>query len=208
MKFTEFKHSKIHSQLASRSLLFPGKRAPAWQFGDLTAPPSSATDSPEPGVFRTCAAPRMHTQDIVSLDFERRRSRHVNSVWKFNTDSYYNIYYYYYIDSYWELAKIYLSSSFKSKLRVPIVAQQKRIRLGTMRLQVQSLASLSRLRIWCCHELWCRLQMWLGSGIAVVVTQVGVVQPLAWEPPYAVGGALKRPKKQNGLGRGRIEVGG
>ena len=34
------------------------------------------------------------------------------------------------------------------------MAQQKRIWLGTMKLQVQSLASLSGLRIWHCHELW------------------------------------------------------
>ena len=25
------------------------------------------------------------------------------------------------------------------------------------------------LRIWHCHELWCRLQMWLGSHVAVAV---------------------------------------
>ena len=43
------------------------------------------------------------------------------------------------------------------------------IRLGTMRFRVQSLALLSRLRIRHCHELWCRLQMRLGSGVAVAV---------------------------------------
>ena len=32
-------------------------------------------------------------------------------------------------------------------------------------------ASLSGLRIWRCHELWCRLQMWLGSCAAVAVAQ-------------------------------------
>ena len=52
---------------------------------------------------------------------------------------------------------------------VPTVAPQKGIRLGTMKLQVQSLALLSGSRIWCCHELWCRLQMRLGSRIAVAV---------------------------------------
>ena len=45
---------------------------------------------------------------------------------------------------------------------VPVVAQQKWIRLETMRLWVWSLASLSGLRIWHCHELWCRLQTRLG----------------------------------------------
>ena len=39
------------------------------------------------------------------------------------------------------------------------VAQSKRIRLGTMRLQVRSLASLSGLRIRRCCELWCRSQI-------------------------------------------------
>ena len=36
-------------------------------------------------------------------------------------------------------------------------------------MQIQSLASLSGLRIWCCHELQCRLQMQLRYGIAVAV---------------------------------------
>ena len=35
--------------------------------------------------------------------------------------------------------------------------------------EVQSLASLSGLRIWHCHELWCRLQTHLGSHIAVAL---------------------------------------
>ena len=52
---------------------------------------------------------------------------------------------------------------------VPVVTQGKRIHLGTMRWQVRSLTMLSGLRIWPCHDLWCSLQMWLGSCIAVVV---------------------------------------
>ena len=52
---------------------------------------------------------------------------------------------------------------------VPIVAQQKWIWLVSMRMQVQSLASPSGLRIQPCHELWCGSQTWLRSGIAVVV---------------------------------------
>ena len=51
------------------------------------------------------------------------------------------------------------------------MVQQKQIRLGTMSFQVQSLALLSGLRIWLCHELWCRSQMRLGSGIAVALAQ-------------------------------------
>ena len=41
--------------------------------------------------------------------------------------------------------------------------------LGTTRLQVWSLVSLSGLRIQLCHELWCRSQTELGSGIAVAL---------------------------------------
>ena len=51
------------------------------------------------------------------------------------------------------------------------MVQQKQIRLGNMRLRVQSLASLSGLRIQRCRELWCSSQTWLGSGIAVAVVQ-------------------------------------
>ena len=42
-----------------------------------------------------------------------------------------------------------------------------------MRTQVQSLASLSRLRILSCHDQWCRSQTLLGSGVAVPVASVG-----------------------------------
>ena len=56
---------------------------------------------------------------------------------------------------------------------VPVLAQWKRIRLGTIRFQVRSLASLSGLRIWCFCELWCRLQTRLSSLIAVAVAWTG-----------------------------------
>ena len=39
---------------------------------------------------------------------------------------------------------------------------------NSMRMQVLSLASLSGLRIQCCHELWYRSQSQLVSGVAVV----------------------------------------
>ena len=45
------------------------------------------------------------------------------------------------------------------------MVQWKRIGVGTMRLQVRSLASLSGLRIWHCRELWCRSQTWLISAV-------------------------------------------
>ena len=41
------------------------------------------------------------------------------------------------------------------------------IRLGTMRLRVRSLVSLSGLRIRRCCEFWCGLPTWLGPGVAV-----------------------------------------
>ena len=46
------------------------------------------------------------------------------------------------------------------------------IRLGTMRMQVQFLALLSGLRVWCCRVLWCRLQTPLRSQVVVAVAQV------------------------------------
>ena len=77
------------------------------------------------------------------------------------------------------------------------MAQWKRIRLGTVRLCVRSLALLSGLRIWSCHELWCKSQMHLGSGVAVAwfrPAATAPIQPLAWELPYAAGAALKSKK--------------
>ena len=68
-----------------------------------------------------------------------------------------------------------------------------------MRTQVQFLALLSGLRIQRCSELWCRLQTRLGSGTAEALAQASSNssnRPLAWEPPYAAGAALKKTKKK------------
>ena len=65
-----------------------------------------------------------------------------------------------------EKIKIIIKKKF---LGVAIMAQWKQIRLGTVRLQVQPLAPLSGLRIWCHHELWYRWQTQLGCGVAVAV---------------------------------------
>ena len=59
--------------------------------------------------------------------------------------------------------------TIKTKIGIPVMVQQNQILLVSMRTQVQSLASLSGLRIRCCHELWCRSHMRLGSGVAVAV---------------------------------------
>ena len=68
-----------------------------------------------------------------------------------------------------------------------------------MRTQVRSLALLSGLRIWCCCELWYGSQTQLRSCIAVAVVYAGsysLIQPLAWEPPYASDVALKKYKNK------------
>ena len=77
------------------------------------------------------------------------------------------------------------------------MAQQKRIQLGTMRLRVQPLASLSGLRIQCCREYGVGRRcgsdlasLWLWRRLAAVAP----IRPLAWEPQHAAGGALKRQK--------------
>jgi len=69
-----------------------------------------------------------------------------------------------------------------------------------MRLQVQSLALLSGLRIRRCPELWCSCRcgsdpelLWLWQRPAATAP----IGPLAWEPPYAAGVALEKAKTHN-----------
>ena len=50
---------------------------------------------------------------------------------------------------------------------VPIVAQQVKNLTGMM--WDRFLASISGFKVQRCHELWCSLQIWLGSHLAVVV---------------------------------------
>ena len=64
------------------------------------------------------------------------------------------------------------------------MVQRKRIWWGTMRLGVQSLASLIGLRIRHSSNL---LLLWLWCRPAAVAP----IRPLPWEPPYAAGAALK-----------------
>ena len=68
-----------------------------------------------------------------------------------------------------------------------------------MRLWVRSLPLLSGLRIQCCHKLWCRSQMRLGSRVAVALAWAGAtapIRPLAWEPPYTAGAVPQKAKRQ------------
>ena len=95
----------------------------------------------------------------------------------------------------WEYNEMFIWGKLKnSNNGVPVIAQQKRILLGTMRLRVWSLVLLSGLRLWRCHELWCRSQkqLWLWCRSAAVAP----IRPLAWEPLYAVGVALRTKNKQ------------
>jgi len=98
------------------------------------------------------------------------------------------------LDTYKRMRKLNLKR-LKEFKGVPSMAQKKRIWLVSMQTQVQSLALLSELRIWCCRELWCRSQTWLGSSVAVAVLYATApIRPLAWEPPYAAVVALRRQK--------------
>ena len=68
-----------------------------------------------------------------------------------------------------------------------------------MRRQIRSLASLGRLRIRCCPELWCRLKC--GSDPVLLwlwyrPMAVALIQPLVWELPYAADEALKSKNKR------------
>ena len=75
---------------------------------------------------------------------------------------------------------------------VPVAVQQKRIRLGTMRLHVQSLALLSGSSVAMSCGIGCRcgsdpMLLWLWRRLAAVAP----IRPLAWEPPCAADAALK-----------------
>ena len=82
-------------------------------------------------------------------------------------------------------------------LGVPVVAQQVKNPTWGLRIRVQSLASLSGLRIWCCQKQWCRPQMRWGPALWLRCrsTAAALIPPLAWELPYAAGAVLKREKK-------------
>ena len=65
-----------------------------------------------------------------------------------------------------------------------------------MRTRVQSLASLSGLRIWCCRERGVGYKCGLDPQLlGCRPAAAAPIQPLAWEPLYVVGAALKRQKE-------------
>ena len=67
-----------------------------------------------------------------------------------------------------------------------------------MGMGVRSLALLSGLRIWCCHELWCGSQRQFGSTLLWLWCRpaaAALIQPV-WELPYAIKAAQKRREKK------------
>ena len=73
----------------------------------------------------------------------------------------------------YHLTPIRMAITIKPTIGAPVMAQwltnSTSIHLVSMRIWVQSLASLNGLRIWHCCKLWCRLQTRLGSRVAMAV---------------------------------------
>ena len=65
-------------------------------------------------------------------------------------------------------------AALRALIRVPVVAQQV-TNPTSIHEDAGLIPGLTQwgLRIQHCHELWCRSQRWLGSGIAVAVAQAG-----------------------------------
>ena len=81
------------------------------------------------------------------------------------------------------------------------MAQQKKFYLGTMRLQVLSLALLNGLRIRSGIAVSCGVGRRCSSDLALLwlwhwPAAIPLIRSLAWVPPYAVGAALKGQKKK------------
>ena len=75
----------------------------------------------------------------------------------------------------------------------PPVAQQVKDPTLSVKIQVQSLASFSGLRIRHSHKLQHRSQMQLRSSVAMAEAQgsgAALIQPLTRELPYAAGAAV------------------
>ena len=76
-----------------------------------------------------------------------------------------------------------------------------RTQYGVHEDAVQSLASLSGLRIPSCHKLWRRSQMLLRDLLLLWLrcrqTAAPLIRPLVWKLPYTTGAAIKRKKKDH-----------
>ena len=92
--------------------------------------------------------------------------------------------------------------NLKFLVGVPFVAHWKQIQLVSMRMWVQSLDSLSGLKIRHYYELWCGpvgrrrcsdlMLLWLWHRPAAAA----LIQTLAWELPYAMDAVLKSKKEK------------
>ena len=76
-----------------------------------------------------------------------------------------------------------------------VAPQVKNLTLS-MRMRVQSLTSLSGLRMRHHHKLQRRSRMMLRSGALLWLWRRSAAQPPAWELPYAAGAAIKRKKEK------------
>ena len=77
----------------------------------------------------------------------------------------------------------------------PLWLRGLRTQLVSTRMRVWSLALLNGLRIWHCHEWWCGsdlVLLWLWYRLTAITPN----GPLSWEPPYAIGVALKRERER------------
>ena len=75
-----------------------------------------------------------------------------------------------------------LFSSYKNKKQEFLLwLSRLQTSLGSMRMQVRSLAPLSGSRIHCCRELQCRSQTWLGCRVALAVA-VAVASSCSSDP--------------------------
>ena len=96
------------------------------------------------------------------------------------------------------------SSQSCSQWKFSLGFSRLRTQLASMRTQVQSLASFSRLRIW--HFESCGAGHRYGSDMVLLwlwhrPAATAPIQPLAWEFSYAVGVTLKSKAKQTNKNR-------
>ena len=87
----------------------------------------------------------------------------------------------------------------KKKEEFPLWLSGLRTQLVSMKIQVQSLALLSGLRI--CIGTSCGVDRECSSDLGLLWLRRGpeaatLIQPLAWEPPYAAGVALKKKERK------------
>ena len=107
--------------------------------------------------------------------------------------------------------KLYTDETYT---RVTVVAQWKGTWLGSMMIQVWSLASFSGLRIQCCREMWCWSHMWLRSRIAwlwlwpaaAALTQTLSLETSIWHTCGSKRGQKQNKTKKNEVSPGAAEM--